>query len=328
MKRLILYLALVAVSAFLLIFAYIRISIPTILFLDDAQSTFYEGVQRYLRDTGFKCKIVSIRIDRELNEIENSLKNFRQSFALGPRTSSQAQKLLPLIEKYQIFTIAPLVTSPAVLGQSRHLLSLSSSDELQASHIASLVKDLSKVLVITDVDNPIYCDTFYNLLIQSIPGKEISRIVVDKVDDFPIPTDLKSYSVVVFVTEARKAGMIAQMLRLKGFEGIFIGTDYTYSDMLPQVGSSAVEGMFVYNLFDEGRMRERNFDDMYDAGAYDAMHIIRLLITEKVRTESAPEWLRGKSFSGASGDFMINQYLWAMRRPSFVVVKNGTFVPW
>ncbi len=326
--RLVLIIAFLVVSVITIFIAYAHASVPKVLFFEDGQSEMYTGVERYIKDTGSKIKIVPLRIDRDLRDIEKSLSQYRRSYAVGPRTSSQVEKLLSLLEKYEIFAIAPTVTSPAVLGKSNYLLSLATSDEVQVKHIASLLADYNSILVFTDADNPVYCDAFYELLTSYLPTKKITRILVSNIDEMKITSLPTDFDAALFVTEGRKAGMMAQQLRSGGFDGVLVGSDYVYSDVLLQIGSKAVEGMIVYNLFDKASMQKKDFTDMAAAGCYDAMHVVEFLIRQGIEPRLAGEYLVGKTFSVATGSFTINENLWAERKPSFVVVENGNFVNW
>ncbi|AEH50732.1 type 1 periplasmic-binding domain-containing protein [Pseudothermotoga thermarum] len=324
MKQSFLIIVFTIVSILIIYIAYLERTTLKILIFEDGIIQLQQGLDRYVKETGFKCKPIVIRIDRSLEEIEKFLRDNQKTYAIGPRTSSQALRLIPLLEKYQIFAIAPLVTSPEVLGKSNYLVSLSSSDDLQVRHIASLLLDFENIVVFTDFDNPVYCDTFYDILVKELPEKTILKVVVDKVENLSLPDE---FDVVVFVTEGRKAGLIAQMIRSRNFEIPLFGSDYVYSDQLIQIGGKAVEGMIVYNLFDLERMLVRNFTSLHEAGSYDAALVIDSLVKQGVKPNLAGEYLKGKSFSGATGDFTISENLWAVRKSNFVTVQNGSFVP-
>ena len=326
MKQWALVLIMVAVVGLMILILYLRQpNIPIIIF-EDGETNFRGGVERYIREKNLKVLLVTIRVDQNGDEIEKILQRYPNCYAIGPRISAEALALLPYLEKYQIFAVAPLVTSPKVVGKSRYLMTLSASDELQAKELVErLQKDSRKnTIVICDKNNMVYSENLFQMMAQSSP-LPLDCLYVDSADEL-LYFDFSKYDSMVLVLDGRVAGLIAQLATKKGFKGIIYGSDYAYTDTLISTGASAVEGMILYSLFDFSQMTRSGFTDLQEAGAYDAFMVVWSLISSKIKTDEAYSYLQNKSFEGVTGTFMVKSDLTVSRSRNFVIIRNSQFV--
>lgn len=312
--------------ALIIVLTQVKLSKPVILVLDDGETNFVDGVKAFLEDHRLRYEIVVVRIDVEEDKLEANLSRYRNNYAVGPRLSSEAHKLIPILEKYKIFSVAPLVTSYLVIGKSPYLMSLSVTDEEQGKQIAQFLQNVGceKTLLICDEHNPIHSQSIEESLRKYLSKGLFKTAWISRVDEL-VDEDFSLYDSIVFAVDGRMAGMLAQLARAKGFSGTLVGSDYAFTTDLIQIGKNAVEGMYVCSLFDYSTMIEKNFLDLQTSGAYDAAMLIAELLKNKIPTENAAEHLRGRTFIGVTGEFTVEPSLSVKRELMFVKVEKQSF---
>lgn len=316
----------VVALALIIVLSQVRLNRSTIIVLEDGEANFAQGVKAFLKDHGLRHDVVVVRIDTEKFKLETILKKYQNSYAVGPNLSSQAHDLLPFLEKYKIFAIAPQVTSYLVVGKSSYLMSLSVTDEEQGKQIAELLKRFrhDRVLLVCDKLNPVYSQSLEESLRKFLSVETFKSVHISSVDEL-VDEDFAHYDVMVLAVDGRLAGMIAQLAKTRGFSGTLVGSDYAFDrDLIPS-GKDAVEGMLVCCLFNYPVVVEKGFDDIEIAGAYDATMLIVELLQNKISPQNAAEYLRGRKFVGVTGEFSISFDLSSERDLTFAVVKNGSF---
>ncbi|WP_448521615.1 ABC transporter substrate-binding protein [Pseudothermotoga sp.] len=316
----------VVALALIIVLSQVKLNKIFIVVLEDGEANFFQGVEAFLKEHQLRYEAVRVRIDGEKPKLEADLRKYQNGYAVGPRISTQAHDLLPFLEKYRIFAIAPQVTSYLVVGKSRYLMSLSVTDEEQGKQIAELLQRFQheRVLLVCDKFNPVYSQSLEESLRKSLSAETFKSVHISGVDEL-VDEDFAHYDVMVLAIDGRLAGMIAQLAKFRGFSGRLIGSDYAFDrDLIPS-GKDAVEGMLVYCLFDYRSLSEKGFDDIDVAGAYDATMLIVELIQKKIPPQSAAEYLRGRKFFGVTGEFVIGSDLSAKRGLTFVEVRNESF---
>ncbi|MEJ5229534.1 MAG: hypothetical protein WHT65_05995 [Pseudothermotoga sp.] len=326
MKQRVLVVALIAVVALLIVIVSFKTPKAAVLLLEDGQTEFREGVEEYVKQNNLKVDLVTVRIDQDAEQVDKVLRRYSGGYAIGPRLSSQALALIPYLEKHQIFTIAPLVTSPRVVGKSRYLMTLSVSDDVQAKELAERIRNDSneRVFVVCDKGNLVYTESFFQIMKETVP-LSFECCYIESIEDLS-DLNFQQYNAIALIVDGRVAGMIAQLARKKGFTGKIYCSDYAYTDALITTGSWAVEGISIYGLFDLSQMISHGYTEIGPAGGYDALMVIWNLISAKVKTNEAHDYLQGKAFKGASGTFTVRSDLSAERLTTFVTVKNEQFV--
>ncbi|KAF2958229.1 hypothetical protein AS159_00460 [Thermotoga sp. Ku-13t] len=316
------------VAALVLIVLLVQMKLDRfcVLILDDGGTNFLQGVKNYLKDHNLHYDVVTVRIDVDQTRLESVLRKYQNSYAVGPRLSSEAQRLIPILEKFRIFTIAPLVTSYRVVGKSSYLMTLSVTDEEQGRQIAERLKveGCRKVLLVADKLNPVHSETIEESLKRHLSVEQFESRQIESIDEL-LGEDFDRYDGLVLALDGRKAGIVVQLARKKGFSGTIVGSDYALTDDLTTAGGPAVEEMIVCCLFDFETMLRSGISDMQIAGAYDAAMIITDLKHNRVSQQDAANYLRGRTFEGVTGRFSVNFDLSASRNLTFVRVKNGRF---
>lgn len=304
----------------------LRSSKSIIIVLDDGEAKFRQGLQNFLDQKRLPYDVRVVRIDTSEDKLEAALNKFSNNYSIGPRLSSQAYRLLPLLEKYRIFAIAPLVTSHSVVGKSQYLMTLAMTDEEQGKQVAERITSHggTKILFICDRNNPVHNQTLKQGLEKNLPTSFLDTVEISEVEEL-LGKDFTEYDTVVLTLDGRKAGLVAQLIRSKGFNGLMIGSDYAFTDDLIKSGKQSVEDMLVCCLYDYKAMRARGVDDMQVAGAFDAAMLIAELMQNRISTERAAEYLKDRKFNGATGQFTIKSNLSTERELTFLKIKNGRF---
>jgi len=316
----------VVALALIIVLSQVKLNRIFIVVLEDGETNFFHGVEAFLKERRLRYEAVRVRIDGEKPKLEAVLRKYQNSYAVGPRISSQARDLIPFLEKYKIFAIAPQVTSYFVVGKSRYLMSLSATDEEQGKQIAELLQRFrcERVLLVCDKFNPVYSQSLEESLRKYLFAETFKSVHISRIDEL-VDEDFAHYDVMVLAVGGRLAGMIAQLARSRGFSGPLVGSDYAFDrDLIPS-GKDAVEGMLVCCLFNYPVVVEKGFDDIEIAGAYDATMLIAELLQNKILPENAAEYLRSRKFVGVTGEFVISSDLSSKRELTFVEVRNESF---
>lgn len=324
--RFVAFLLFIASLIVIVLLIQLRSNEQLIIVLDDGETKFQQGLQNFLNQKKLSYDVRVVRIDMSEDKLEATLNKFSNNYSIGPRLSSQAYRLLPLLEKYKIFAIAPLVTSHSVVGKSQYLMTLAVTDEEQGEQIAKriLTHGGVRVLFICDKDNPVHNQTLKQGLEKNLSASSLDTVEISEVEEL-LGKDFSEYDTVVLTLDGKKAGLVAQLIRSKGFEGFMIGSDYAFTDDLIKSGKQSVEDMLVCCLYDYRAMQARGVDDMQVAGAFDAAMLITELIQSKISTEKAAEYLKGRKFDGITGQFTIKSNLSTERELTFLRIKNGRF---
>ncbi len=316
----------VVALALIIVLSQVKLNRIFIVVLEDGETNFFHGVEAFLKERRLRYEAVRVRIDGEKPKLEADLRKYQNSYAVGPRISSQARDLIPFLEKYKIFAIAPQVTSYFVVGKSRYLMSLSATDEEQGKQIAELLQRFrcERVLLVCDKFNPVYSQSLEESLRKYLFAETFKSVHISRIDEL-VDEDFAHYDVMVLAVDGRLAGMIAQLARSRGFSGPLVGSDYAFDRDLILSGKDAIEGMLVCCLFDYRSLSEKGFDDIDVAGAYDATMLIAELLQNKILPENAAEYLRSRKFVGVTGEFVIGSDLSSKRELTFVEVRNESF---
>lgn len=324
--RIVAFLLFIASLVVIVSLIQLRSSKSVIIVLDDGETKFQQGLQNFLVQKKLLYDVRVVRIDASEDRLEETLNKLSNNYSIGPRLSSQAYRLLPLLEKYKIFAIAPLVTSHSVVGKSQYLMTLAVTDEEQGKQIAERIISHggTKILFICDRDNPVHNQTLKQGLEKNLSASFLDTLEMSEVEEL-LGKDFTEYDTIVLTLDGKKAGLVAQLIRSKGFKGLMVGSDYAFTGDLIKSGKQSVEHMLVCCLYDYEAMRSRGVDDMQVAGAFDAAMLIAELMQNRISTEKAAEYLKDRRFNGITGQFTIKSNLSTERKLTFLRIKNGRF---
>jgi len=147
---------------------------------------------------------------------------------------------------------------------------------------------------------------------------------------------------VILLFAGEDAGVLAQYLRLQGYKGILLGTQWTSTGELLEYGGAAVEDLVAVSLSHCDNSQRRTFDEAYrntygrqasfaaDAG-YDIIHVLVQAIAQSgKRANDAKTWrtllVNGTPVRGVSGEILFDEFGDVRRPPILITVKKGAFV--
>ncbi len=289
------------VISFFLIFMGFRH--PVIGVLHEVGSRTIQGVEDAKSNTNSDIKIVSQTINEK--NFEESLKEFVDNgvkIIVGPKTSSHALSLIPLLERYDLYAIASAVTSPKVIGKSNHFCTLGVSDDLIVKAFTEeTAKDgMKKILIFKGTVNRLYNNYFAELFIEKFIGEVIEVIAVEDPFNVEIPLEKAvEADAALLIMNPKKTGVILKRLE-KHMTGLkYYAVDYSVGTDFFDFGGQYVSKVKVGIAVSPGVSVEE-MDPNY-IGGYEAFKVIEELYRENIRPEdffSSPEKY---SFEGYAG---------------------------
>jgi len=272
------------------------------------------------------------------DEIKRAVKDLHREgvrLIIGPTYSTQAQFMIPLLEKFRILAISPTVTSPAVLGVTRYLVSISMSDEFQARELARATMERDgDVLLVLDERNYVYTKNFAASFINEYKG---GNVYVTTVDEKGPPQEVSNICeqlkprTLILVCDFNQASRVVKAVmnadhdfqRILGSDMVSYGV-YSIED---HPWMKAVEVFVHYDVESEEAFLASNptlaplFKDqsMTFINTCDAL----LLMEELVKTwgdnpERIIENLPKMSYNGVGGKIRFTPELQVQRKASFV----------
>ncbi|MFO7881220.1 MAG: ABC transporter substrate-binding protein [Kosmotogaceae bacterium] len=294
---------LVIVAAISFFFVYIGFNRPVIGVLYVVGSRTLQGVEDAKRDSKSGIEIVSQTIHDV--DFEASLKKFVDNgikVIIGPKTSSQAASLIPLLEKYDLYAIAPAVTSPSVIGESHRFCTLGISDDLIVKAFAEeAVKDgVKKVLIFKGTVNKLYNDYFAELFTEKFIGDVLDVIAVEDPFNTEIPLERATEAdAAIMIMNPKKTGVMLKRLE-KYMTGLkYYAADYSigmdFFEFAGQYVSKVKVGMAV-----SPGVTVEEMDPNY-IGGYEAFKVINEIYEMNIKNEgffSSPEQYTFEGYAG------------------------------
>lgn len=191
--------------------------------LEETVNLVIETAERYLeRDFSFTIVKKTVGFEKEaLEQAVRELHNEGVKLIFGPFSSTQAQHILSLFEKFHILAVSPTVTSPAVLGVTPYLISLSMSDDIQAREIAkTAMESAGDVLMILDERNYVYTKNF---AANFISVYKIGNVYTATIDSGLVPQKILEIcerfrpNVLVLVCDFNQASRVVKTFEENGF---------------------------------------------------------------------------------------------------------------
>jgi branched-chain amino acid transport system substrate-binding protein len=234
-KKLIISL-LIIITIISFVFIYISFQHPVIGVLYEVGTRTLQGVEDAKSDSYSNIEIMTQTMNN--GDLEASLKKFVSNgikIIIGPRSSTQASSLIPLLEKYDLYAIAPAVTSPKVIGISKRFCTLGISDDLIVNAFAKEIAGdgITKVIIFKGTVNKLYNDYFAELFNEQFIGDVLEVISVDDPFDTEIPleTTIEADAALMIMNPKKTAVMLKRlekhMTGLKYYVGDYsLGTDF------------------------------------------------------------------------------------------------------
>lgn len=171
----------------------------------------------------YNLKLYSLN-ENEISEKEiKYLKSLGINFLIGPNYSENGLRIYPYLEKYDMISFSPTISSDELLTLTERIFSLTPSNEMQISAIVKFLQDekVSNVLLILDPFNRTYSDEYLRIL-NYIKGDYIYYYNLNAI--LKNNLNIRNYDAILITTNSSKAADIISFIG-SDFEGIFILAD-------------------------------------------------------------------------------------------------------
>ncbi|TYB91902.1 MAG: hypothetical protein FXF54_08000 [Kosmotoga sp.] len=294
LRKNLLIILLVIFSAISFYFIYTSFKQPVIGVLHEIGSETLQGVEDAKKDSQSGIEIMTQTIQN--GNIEEAIEKFADkgiNIIIGPKTSTQASSLIPLLEKYDMYAIASAVTSPFVIGRSSRFCTLGISDELIAKAFAEeAAKDgIKKMLIFKGTVNKLYNDYFAEKFTEKFIGKVLDVIAVDDPFNVEIPLEKAvEADAALLIMNPKKTGVILKRLEKHMTALKYYAVDYSMGTDFYEFGGQYVSKVKVGMAVSSGISAEE-MDPNY-IGGYEAFKVVEGLYEENIQPEdffSSPE---------------------------------------
>lgn len=271
---------------------------------------------------------------------------------IGHMTSAQTVAALPFIEEQKIVLLSPTSSSGMLTGKDDYFFRVipcnTEEAEILAKHIVEEHAGKS-VTAIYDADNTPFTETLWHAFSQAyrdLGGQTHTAVSFrssDEPDFAPFVGTLQQSepSIVFIIASALDTALIAQQIRLSGWDATLFASGWAHTETLIQNGGRAVEGMEIVLSHDDNSTSPLflEFKARYEARfahaptfaaafAYDAV----LLLAEALeRTSGDAAGLKEaltniKGLPGLTSQMTLDEY-GDMKRAQFLsVIQDGRFV--
>jgi len=181
-------------------------------------------------------------------DLENIFRNFSArgaKFVIGPSTSADGKSVLPYLEKYNMISLSPTISSPRLL-KTGYVYSLTPSNE---AVVSAFEKYLSKIgcerlLVVLDDGNREYADDFKRLL-DIFSGDFVYYKSQDSLSD----VNLQEYDTAVITTFDKQSADVVKYLKLKNSNIKCVVSEAAFNKNFLSIGGQFVEGTYLIAPF-------------------------------------------------------------------------------
>ncbi|MGC9383481.1 MAG: hypothetical protein ACP5D6_02625 [Kosmotogaceae bacterium] len=285
-KKLIISL-LIIVTIISFVFVYIGFQRSVIGVLYEVGSRTLQGVEDAKSDSDSNIEIVTQTINN--GDLEATLKKFVSNgikIIIGPKTSTQASSLIPLLEKYDLYAIATAVTSPKVIGISKHFCTLGISDDLIVKAFAKEVAGdgITKVIIFKGTVNKLYNDYFAEFFSEKFIGEVLEVISVDDPFNTEIPLEMATEAdAALMIMDPKKSGVILKRLEKHMLALKYYAVDYSVGTDFYEYGGQYVSKVKVGLAVSPGISVEE-MDPNY-IGGYEAFKVVEGIYENNINPE-------------------------------------------
>lgn len=321
----------------------------------DALNALKLAAQQVNNDGGINGRMVEIlpRDDEKSPEVAQQhvreLSQLGVDAIVGPIISSIGMAILPVINELGIVTVSPTVSAAEFAGFRDYLFRMNTTTRENARAYAkrSIELDRKRVSMALDGQNEAFADSWYReflLEFEELDGRVISKnwintsqasnadIARQLVDDAP--------DAIVLVANSSDSANLALEIRKLSKDIPISAAEWAGTDLLIEIGGTAVEGMELVQAYDRYDTNPRfqqfvaDYEAMFDRHpgfsavlAYDAATVLFTALKTKhpdqklanAMTDLPPQM-------GLHQELKFDQYGDGNRDVYFVTIQNGKFI--
>ena len=271
---------------------------------------------------------------------------------VGPMTSSIAVAITPVANRAGVVLMSPTSVTNSLTGRDDHFFRVVSPVTRYARQSAEYHRTRAghtTAAVIYDVSNLDYTKNWadeYRAAFEQLGGNVLKQVEFDtskpkRYDAIAAAALAGNPQIVVVISNAVDAALIATGLRQKSKSVHLAGSAWASTERLVELGGTAVEGMLVEQFFNRLDTSERylRFHDAFVkrfgnepgfAGltAFDAANVLMdAIAAHPARADIKAALLARKTFTGAQGDIAFDATGDALRESYISKITDGKFVP-
>lgn len=270
---------------------------------------------------------------------------------VGPMTSAMALVVVPVINKHEIPTISPTVSTGLLADNYDYffrIIPVSSEAAVKTARYAYLEKNYRKLVVVYDKSNIGYTFPWFEKLKTTFEqfgeGKAEGIDYTSKsgYDFWNLAQTIaeKDLDCLVLLANPLDTALISQQLAKRGMKIPILACEWSLSNELIEFGGEAVEGIVLFHSFDPNSNKQSNLDfnvkfekrfgyvdNFSSAYGYNAMKILIGALNKDMTAEQVRKSLINDSpYQGVQHEIRFNNYGDAIREYSLLRIEHGKII--
>jgi branched-chain amino acid transport system substrate-binding protein len=270
---------------------------------------------------------------------------------VGPMTSAMALVVVPVINKHEIPTISPTVSTGLLADNYDFFFRInpvSSDAAVKTAKYAYIEKNYRKLLIVYDKSNSGYTVPWLEKLQTTLSelgdgkAESISYTSKSGYDFLKLAKNIseKELDCLIILANAIDTALISQQLAKLGITIPIIACEWALSDELIEFGGHAVDGIVLFHSFDPNSTQQSNLDfhlrfqkrfgyaaEYASAYGYNAMNVLISALKKSLSADRVRKSLfNDSSFQGVQHEIRFNSYGDAIREYSLLKVEHGKII--
>lgn len=166
----------------------------------------------------------------------------------GPALSSVTEEIVAVAQEAQIPVVSPTASIETMTGRKDVFIRTCALASLQGKMLSDFIqnRDFSNPVLIYDPINKAYAESIVNVVLEVIPEIQVYKISHDTVlSTVSQIQNNTSPDMIGIITASPTAALIVQQLKYLSSDVTFIGSSWTKSGSLIELGGAAIDGMYI-----------------------------------------------------------------------------------
>lgn len=298
---------------------------PNVIIMSDGSKEMGDALDEYSEKKSFGGDIPVYYYERgNIENVMESLPDEKPLLIIGPRTSEDANQLLPYMRNNEnIFVISPTVTSGSIVGFGGRLITMSLPNNLKANRLARTIEraNIWSVYVLVDTINETYCNEILDHFKLEYNGKIKGVLKIDNRSEIRVSEDMKDCDGIVSFSDALSTGILMSKLREEGYEGSFYATEYAFNEDLKLFDREMIKDLKLYvPIAPVAEKKTRSVDFV---GTYNALVVADYITSNySYDLERAFNEVKGEYFEGYDGEFSISETFFSVKDYQIVKLED------
>lgn len=269
---------------------------------------------------------------------------------VGPFTSGVAAGVVPVIDKGEVLTISPTVSSLDFYGKDDHFLRINRTTRDNASDYAAVMwaRGQKAAAIAYDVRNRSFSESWlkeYRQAFTARGGRIVAEVPFESTADTAFAEVVAkmargSPDSLVLIASAIDVARLAQQARRQLPKLPIVASEWAASEHLIELGGKAVEGVLIvqswdrndtsprYQAFREAFVRRFQREPGYSSvAAYDAATVVFAAMRQRKSPESLKAAvLKYGPYEGLQQQIVFDRNGDASRKVFFAEIRDGKFV--